>query len=475
MPTSIPAVMAAEQTNHPDRCYSTFEVDLNGTMFRWSDRYVASTSAGMYKKRIAWSPFSRKSAGRTFSFVGPSASIDIVDDDQELGKILGGQLRGYLLNASCSGYTRSDEIPAASHYNFFTGKVRDWALTGPRRYRFDLSANTLPLESLENAIPKITSTDWPNAPEKIIKSGDFPGQVVYGRHKSGGIAGSFGLVEAIPVDNGLNQEWYVSLGILDNAASGLNPIRIYRQAGGSGDFVEEVDWTVVHRVVNGRSYTLIAHNTAAANLEEDVVRVDCDGIETNGNGDTGTLITSPSIAIQHFLNNFIYNSWPTGAGTTTMSSGLVVPSWFTSSNDVDATQITAALTNGFFANHTDHTAARVVKSTDRGIDVLNDLGQSFGINFFITSNWKIGGWIMDPYVQDISTARLIRIEDLDLSISGTPRTDALTTHITVSWGEDSARGTIANGPIVIEDANRTPLIKRSLQLRWHTPSVIGEG
>ena len=186
MPSGHSQAMLDELLFHPERVFATLELDIGSPpkTFKIADEYVRSESAGMYLRRISdWGEFLRPGPDRTYHLVFAGGSAIIEDIDGVFGAELGGAGRMQLNNSPCRGYWRSNHVPAADHAKFFDGRVTNWR-GGGRKYNIELGADLFALESETNNIPKLSSKDWPNAPEN---SWGRDGQLVCGRHRTAGL------------------------------------------------------------------------------------------------------------------------------------------------------------------------------------------------------------------------------------------------------------------------------------------------
>ena len=451
MPSGISAAMLQEVKEHPERVFATFELDLDGTTHKFSDEYVKSNGSGMYLKKVSgWDDFERPAFGSGYNLEGASGGVQIEDDDEVLGKAIGGGARMAMVHAKARGYWRSDSVDHADHYKFFDGRVIDWRIAKSRTYDFELGPDTLCLESEENNIPRISATDWPNAPEKIIASGGSPGQVVYGKHRSAGNAGSAGMVPTVPVDK-LNNYWYVSIGKIIQA----NVITVYRNGDETSDFT--VEWILR----NGTFYTVLKHTPNTADQESDTVTVDMNGVDGNGDGESGFDVKNPIDGISHFLTNFVFNAYPTGT-----ADGEI---WL----DVSSAPIDESLFDvaGAFFSNRGYEIARVLKTTDRGIDVLNGFCEEMKVSPFWSSNWTLGILPMEHGKLELNTPRLVRMEDLRGEPQSAPRTGELVNHLSTRYLRDTAANALRQGPIRIVNSKRTPIISKSFDLEWLRASV----
>ena len=458
MPSGIAATMLAEMTYHRDRCYRTFDWTVGSQTFKLSDQSVASTSAGMYLARIpkgGWGQFRRPDSDSSYHLSHASGSIQIQDDpDETFGKAIGGPLRGALIHSTASAYVRSPEVPAADHYQFFTGRVFDWGLAGPRLYQLDLGPDSLALEQTENNILRVNRSDWPLAPLRSVDGRGTPGQIVYGKHRSAGLLDSTGLVPTIPVDIGTNY-WLVSIGSLPD-----NLVAVWKNG------VQETlsNWNLEYLRRNGIWYTVLRHIPATADQDADEITCDLDGAETFGDGSTGTIITNPVDILQHFLVNFAFGNYPTGSvdGRRWLAVG---------SFPINTTSFNAA--SGFVATRT-YVGSRVLTSEDSGISVMNEWGESHKIGPFWTHSWKLGLNYRSAPI-NLSSATLIRLEQQEwvgARVSGRPQTSEIITHVETSWILDTAANRTRRGPRRVVDAKRTPVIKKGEDAKWVQAAVI---
>lgn len=464
MPSGLSSLMLDEMENHPDRVYATFEIDLGDETIKLSNLDVESESSGQYRRRLTWGAFTRPRWDDNFNLVQATGSVQIADQDNSLGKKFGGPYRLAIKDAPCRAHLRSRYVPASNHYKFFDGRVLDWDVSGFQTYGLTLGANDLPLQSRTNSIQPVDGTVWRWA-ANVIKNNPQPGQVVYGRQKSFGAEGSAGLVQAYPVDTRFGW-WYLTAGWPANLLSGGNLHAVYRNG------VEETsNWSL--RVINSGLVPAsgIEDLGGLADMEADTVLVDFDGIEATGLGTDADPITNPIEIIDHALTNFVFNAWPVGATTT----GGVADAWLDSSySPFNATHLAEAI--AFYAAR-DSEASRVIRTTDRGISVLNDFCSSEQAGPFWAWDWKLGIRPIPFANLEIRNGRIVRVENLARSSDGPipivakQKSRALINELTVNWFLDDAAGATRRRGRVI-DSNRSPVIGDEITNNWIAGTII---
>jgi hypothetical protein len=426
------------------RVYPVIEITIGSNTYLFSKGGVSSASEGNYLDRIeSWTPFSRPN-GLTH-LEGASGGCEIQDYDGTIGAEYSAR-RGEQLDWTAEGWIRSNYVDAADHFRFFDGIVTGCSLSGPRMYRFSFGPDAISLNAEENNIPRITRTEWPLAPNASIGQ---PGQAVYGYHRSAGAGDAAGLIKTIPVDTE-NNWWYVSIGALSD--EGL--YTVYR----SGTEATS-DFQIEHKVRSGCFYTIVRDTADTSDQESDTVHVDVEGIEGNGDG-TGAYYDGPIEILQHWLSNFVFGAYPTGS-----ANGY---SWLhRTTAPINTTYFDES--SSFLEGDRSYKSGRVLKTTDRGIDVLNEVCDNLNLSAFWSGDWTLG---IRPFnhAKQGDTGRLILPEHIR-SIQGESTTPRVKNRVSVSYFLDDAAGTLRSGPVTVTDG-RTPIVGEEVQYKWGETSKV---
>jgi hypothetical protein len=207
-----------------------------------------------------------------------------------------------------------------------------------------------------------------------------------------------------------------------------------------------------------------------ADMENDTVQVDFDGIESTGIGTDTEPITNPATIINNFMTNFVFNAWPDGA--TRSASGTIL-SWLDSSfSPFNSSHIAEA--EAFYAAR-DSEASRVLRTTDRGITILNEFCFSEQCGPFWSWDWKLGLRPIPFANLEINNGRVIAPTDLAvrragdqvvlIAPRGSQRTQSLVSDITVNWFLDHAAGATRRKGRV-SDSNRFPVLGEDITNNW---------
>jgi hypothetical protein len=165
-----------------------------------------------------------------------------------------------------------------------------------------------PDQPLLGVFPKtpILASDFPNVLDKTIYGEFVP--IIYGVHDSRGSSDD-GMVPCPYVDR-INFRYLVAQGW-------VTVDRVYSDAGGELALEDAADYTVSHRTINGRLYTMIDWDSPG--LADDVtVQADVTGYEDQGDGG-GSTITGVDV-IAHLLTNFVYGDYQGGTWAATSSN-----------------------------------------------------------------------------------------------------------------------------------------------------------
>ncbi len=358
MPTGIAAAMLTELQGLA-RVHPVFELTLSGTTHRFADLPIASESQGRYEPFVQqWGIIERGISGPgDYSLQNSRTTVSVYDAKRVLQKAMGGPSSGALLDSVAKIVLRSFHVAQASHYELVDGIIADYRLTGDRTWQFVIAPDDRPLVISSNEIPTILQHDWTNLPKTSI---GVDGQAVYGHHLSTGVEGATGLVNCTMIDED-NHYWYISVGTLEEV------INVWRNGTLDTSNFTVSSWTTK----SGALYTVIQDDLGTS-TDSDTITVDVKGIEDST---TLAMITDPVEVLEDFLTNY-----------TTVS--------------INSTHFTE--TKAFLADR-GHVCAKVIKSSDSPLSVLNNWCKSFKISPFWAWDWTLG---IRPYNPAPSTIYL---------------------------------------------------------------------
>jgi hypothetical protein len=344
MATGIAAAMLTELQGLA-RVHPVFELTLSGTTHRFASQPIASESQGAYEPFVTnWGIIERSAgAARDYSLQNPRTTVDIYDQDRVLQKAIGGPSSGAIIDSTAKIILRSFNVAQASHYTLVDGIVADYRLAGNRLCQFVLTPDDRALRVSGNEIPTILPHDWPRAPDASYGT---DGQAVYGEHHSTAIEGATGLINCTMIDED-NNYWYVSIGSVSDV------VNVWRNGTlATSDFTLST-WTLSTGVVS------VIKDDTDTSTSSDTITADVDGTEETTNW---TMITDPIEVLEDFFSNY-----------TSVST--------------NATHL--AETQNFLSDR-GHVCAKVVKSSDKPLDVLNDICKSYKVAPMWSWDWTLG-------------------------------------------------------------------------------------
>lgn len=303
----LSAAMKAEIAKPYPEVYPLLTVSFPGGSKRVSSVAIASATLGMFEPRVLrWDTLRRGVAERTNGLESVDFSVDVADTDRYFSGLLAGA-NGYGVRGSAFTLQLvSPNVIPADWFTLFAGILADWEQPRPLVWTWKFRPNDL---ALERPFPKtkISATDWPNA-ERDAR-GLYP-NLPYGKITSNLLGGAI----RCPLVDITGCRYLVCAGWAKSVTTVF------------ADGLATSGYSITHPLVGGRVYTVIDFTTTQGEAE---ITADIDGYETVGDG-TGTLIENPADQLLHFLVNFVWGDYKTGA-------------WLSSSTaPVDTTLFTAA-------------------------------------------------------------------------------------------------------------------------------------
>ena len=287
----LSAAMKAElQKPHPE-VYPVLTVVFPGASKLVSSSSVASATLGQFEGRVLrWDNLRRGVAERTCGLESVDFSVDVADADRFFANLLAGQYGHQVRGSAFLLQLISPNVVPADWFTLFAGILADWEQPSPLVWTWTFRPNDL---ALERPFPKtkINFADWPNASREA--RGLYP-NLPYGKLSSNQVGGAV----RCPLVDMTDCRYMVSAGW----ARAVTNVLVDGVLVTSG-------YTITRPTVNGRRYTLIDFTSTQGAAE---VTADIEGYETVGDG-TGTLIENPAEQLQHFLVNWVWGDYKTGA------------------------------------------------------------------------------------------------------------------------------------------------------------------
>lgn len=267
------------------------------TTRRYASYPIASTSLGtMAGKVVNWGVIRRMVSDRDNSMVLSDTDVTIEDTDGSFVSALE-TLQQTVRGARAVIKIGSPNVAAASWATVFDGLVDKWSMKSALVWNLELHPND---RALLGPFPKtpILPGDFAKVGDKTLYGQYVP--IIYGIHDSRGSTDA-GMVPCPYVDT-INFRYLVAHGW-------VTVDRVYNDASGAFLLISAADYTITHRTINGRLYTMIDWD--APGLAADVtVQADVTGYEATGDG-SGALLTGVN-AIKHLLVNFVYGDYQGG-------------------------------------------------------------------------------------------------------------------------------------------------------------------
>jgi hypothetical protein len=315
------------------------DIGLPGGAVKYGASGFSSLTGGSYSPRVlSWGSLDRQVSDRGGTIAAAETSFDIADTDRLFAQVTEGALRESVVGSSVVIKHADPLLASSSWYTGFTGVIAKWNWPEPMRASIVVRTDDL---ALRRKVPRSTwllgPADWPNIlPEAVGKYA----AIVYGSQDSGPY-NKTGMVECHCVNTGTFQ-YVVTAGI-------TNIAQVYAD-GIAASFGQRTETR------GGKTFTTVvmAADQGTKKLTADVYGYDC----TASGG--GNMTTNPATILAHFLSNFCFGDWQTGA-------------WISTSTRIDATYLAAAeadFTGGA-------RGGRVVSSASNGYDQIRDWLQTF--------------------------------------------------------------------------------------------------
>lgn len=366
------------QTANPS-VFVLLEIDFPSGTKRYSKYGVSSATLGPYESRVvSFGRLGRSASSRDNTLQIPQAQAVLADEDYQFAKILGRGER--IQNSAVRIKLASANVSTSNWYTAFTGRLLSWTNPAQCQWTLTFRAKDLPLTA-QRPTTTITKYDWPDAPTDSLNS-YVP--IVYGRHDSSGETNT-GALPTIYVDN-VGFRYVVSIGYMTSVD------RVYKDG-----TRQTTGFSITNPLVGGRRWTVIDFTS-----DQGTSSITCDGLGygTAGDGtDTNTtFMADPSDQLKHFLVNFIFNEYQSGA-------------WFADSTaPIDTTSFAAVKT--FWATRAaggPYVGGRYIAEQTTGMAELNNWCKSYEIRCYYTPSGNVAikaddpnsptAYISDPWIR----------------------------------------------------------------------------
>lgn len=417
-----------------------FNLDLPGTTLRYAWAAGAVVGVGQYEANvIEVSRLMRATSDRSSSMEDSEQDITIDDTARTFAGIVEGP-QGHLVQGSAfTQVLGSPNVPRAQWMDpVFAGQISGHSMVSTNRWRLTLRPADLPLRKFA---PKaaIAQVDWPNADPSVFAQ---YGPLLYGRHDSSQTTKA-GAVPLVHVDTATFR--YL---LCWGRAQGIDAVYV------NGTKTAASNYSVVYDTVGGRLCTLVVFNASQGTA---AISADARGYETAGDG-SGTLITSPTDEIRHFLSQWVFGDYKTGL-------------WLAESSLIDPASFN--VTADFFARVSAVSAKRIFGPQRLGLEFLNEWSQAWQTRLFWTNGGKIGCRLEDyghtALYRDDQTG-WIRYDRTPFEASYRPDWESLVSSVNVQHHYSAMAGKYLYA-FEVRDPTRTFEAPDSLDLPWSAVSL----
>ena len=406
------------------------EMTMPGGTRKYAAEGFNSDSGGLYEPRvIEWETIVQQISDRSGNMGGIETGFTLADTDRSIARLIEGPYGDLVKKSPVVIKLAHPDYPASSWPVRFTGVVGSWGWPEPMKAHFTVRVDDL---QLQRQVPKaawlITQADFKNCPTDNVGA---MAPLIYGHHSQETWSGD-GAVTCIYVDN-------VGFRYLVCAARALLVPRVYVD----GTIVTS-GYTVTYPVIAGRQYTLIDFT---ADKGESTITADVDGYEDVGDG-TGELITAPTDLIAHFLSNWVFGDYRSGA-------------WLATSSRIDTTKL-ASLAS-FLALRATAGAYHLGEQVEAA-NVLKNWLESFYLRGWWTLEGKLAFGVLDPTTPaPYSTTDPVLHDDAEWSMDY--EEESVVSSITVSYVHSEAQQKYFQ-KIEVQDPTATESAEETLDQTW---------
>lgn len=274
--------------------FVAMDLTLPGGTKKYSNVGLVSTVHGQYDARVESFGMIPREVSENSNNLSDSVEMSVVisDTDREFAREVAthkGNIRGSAVTIRLHSPNVSDD----DAFTAFVGVLDGYSQPEPMKWEIRLRPDDWPLRRVKVPRTSITLADWPAAASNA--QGQYLGPV-YGVHDSNG-SGEFGAIPALLIDKAaFKYAWMLGAGSVQAAYA-------------DGIVVSEAEWTASTETKNGKLWSVVTFDADQGDAE---ITLDVEGITTEPDG-SGTLITNPVEQIKHFIVNFVWNDWRSGA------------------------------------------------------------------------------------------------------------------------------------------------------------------
>ena len=365
--------------------FVAFDLVLPGGTKKYSNVGVSSAVRGKYDARVESFGTIPREVSELDNQLSPiEMNVTILDTDRDFAMEVG-SYRGSIRGSRATIRIVSPNVSDGDSFLAFDGVLDSYTQPEPMKWELKLIADDRPLRL--GKVPKtaITQADWPAAHGDAI--GQYLGPI-YGVHNSNG-TGNAGSVPALYVDTvDHTYAWMLGAGTATTVYS-------------AGVGMLTTSYTSTTTTINGKLWSIV---TFTSDQGDNEITLDVEGLTDQPDG-TGTLITNPVEQLKHFLVNFVWNDWRSGAYYEESTAPLAVESF----------NRTAELLNAF-----GHRGSKRYAGTEQlnALDALNEWLDSHEIKAFWTNQCKLAVRPIDHRTQRLYfDTQVLKGSELALSFS----------------------------------------------------------
>lgn len=339
------------------------KLTIAGTDYYLGDTGVAALDTGSapYPVVRSWGSIGRSFPERSEQLQSVECDIEIDDQSLWFHRLVWGSSADSIRRSPAVLYYGAVGVSQPDWYTAFAGVIDSWQQVGQFIWRLRLRPNDRWMNGYMADDP-INNADYPNAHKDVLGK-RYP--IIYGLHSSDGFGGG-GFVPCYYVDT-VNFKYLVCRGRAKSVDA------VYS----AGTVVASSDYTVSYTTKrNGKAVTEI---TFTADQGDNEITVDMHGYDSTGDGN-GDLITNPADMLKHFIENWCYATYMSGA-------------WLSGSAPLDNRSFSRA--REFFSNFSFESARRYAGDRVRVIDAINNWATSNNCKMFWTNEGNLAIRIND--------------------------------------------------------------------------------